>query len=71
MQDINCNVIVMVLSAAKIFWLINLLGIISRKSEKWRSRGLWYTTVSDGIPRYFQTQEEVNRFWEDESLKVR
>lgn len=45
------------------------LGVISWKSEHDPSKGSWYTTASDGRPRYFQTQKEVIKFLEDNPLK--
>ena len=45
------------------------LGIISWKSEFDAAEGCWYTTASDGHPRYFHTQEEVVRFLTDNPLK--
>lgn len=44
-------------------------GVVSWKSEHDASKGSWYTTASDGKPRYFQTQEEVIKFLEDNPLK--
>jgi len=46
------------------------LGIISWKSESDAAEGCWYTTASDGHPRYFQTQEEVIKFLTDNPLKA-
>jgi len=45
------------------------LGIISWKSDD-AAEGCWYTTASDGHPRYFQTQEEVIKFLTDNPLKA-
>lgn len=46
------------------------LGIISWKSESDAAEGCWYTTASDGHPRYFQTQEEVIKFLTNDPLKI-
>lgn len=46
------------------------LGIISWKSESDAVEGCWYTTASDGHPRYFQTQEEVIEFLANNPLKT-
>jgi hypothetical protein len=45
------------------------LGIISWRKEPERSEGCWYTTVSDGSTRYFQTQAEIVEFLRDNPLK--
>ena len=45
------------------------LGIISWKSDRDPSEGCWYTTVSDGKTRYFQTQEEAIAFLRDNPLQ--
>lgn len=45
------------------------LGVISWNGERDPSSGSWYTTASDGVPRYFQTQEEVISFLRDDPLK--
>lgn len=44
------------------------LGVISWKSDE-PSSSCWYTTASDGNPRYFQTQEEVVQFLINNPLK--
>jgi hypothetical protein len=44
------------------------LGIVSWKSDD-AVEGCWYTTASDGHPRYFHTQEEVIEFLRDNPLK--
>ncbi|MBV9385808.1 MAG: hypothetical protein JOZ78_05200 [Chroococcidiopsidaceae cyanobacterium CP_BM_ER_R8_30] len=38
------------------------LGVISWNGERDPSAGNWYTTASDGVPRYFHTQVEVIDF---------
>lgn len=45
------------------------LGVISWKGERDASEGCWYTTASDGHPRYFQTQAEVIDFLRNDPLK--
>lgn len=44
------------------------LGIISWNGERDPSTGNWYTTASDGIPRYFHTQVEVVDFLKGHSV---
>ena len=44
-------------------------GVISWKADRHPAEGCWYTTASDGHPRYFQTQEEVIEFLRDNPLK--
>ena len=44
-------------------------GVISWKADRHPAEGWWYTTASDGHPRYFQTQEEVIEFLRDNPLK--
>ncbi|HEY9846959.1 MAG TPA: hypothetical protein V6D03_12285, partial [Candidatus Caenarcaniphilales bacterium] len=38
------------------------VGVISWTRDGDVSKGCWYTTASDGDPRYFQTQTEVIEF---------
>jgi len=45
------------------------LGVISWNGERDPSSGSWYTTTSDGIPRYFSTQKDVIDFLRDDPLK--
>ena len=45
------------------------LGVISWKSDRDAAEGCWYTTVSDGKPRYFLTQEEAIEFLRHNPLK--
>jgi hypothetical protein len=45
------------------------LGVISWNGEREASEGSWYTTASDGHPRYFQTQREVVDFLKENPLK--
>lgn len=45
------------------------LGIISWKHGLDPASGCWYTTASDGHPRYFHTKEEVIQFLTDNPLQ--
>ncbi len=45
------------------------LGVISWNGEREPSSGNWFTTASDGVPRYFQTQREVIDFLKDDPAK--
>ena len=45
------------------------LGVISWNGEREDSEGRWYTTASDGHPRYFQTQAEVIEFLKNDPMK--
>lgn len=45
------------------------VGVISWKTELDEASGCWYTTASDGHPRYFQTQEQVIEFLTDDPLR--
>lgn len=44
-------------------------GVISWKGDRDASEGCWYTTVSDGKTRYFQTQAEAVEFLGDNPIK--
>jgi hypothetical protein len=45
------------------------VGVISWKGELDAASGCWYTTASDGHPRYFPTQEQVIEFLRDDPLR--
>lgn len=46
------------------------LGIISWRREREPAEDCWYTTVSDGSTRYFQTEAEIVEFLRDNPLKA-